>query len=108
VQKVITVPTGAREVRVEAVILRAKPCPVCNHPDGNPHDAIECMHCGADVSGIESAREDQGTVSYWHKDPLRRAAWRISHGDYDKPLGAAFLGLAALTTIAALRRRRRR
>jgi hypothetical protein len=72
---VAAAPAGARMVSVEALILRAKPCPSCGY--GEKYDAVNCRECGADMAGVESAQEPQGIVSYWHKNPLRRLAWRL-------------------------------
>ncbi|MEA2704742.1 MAG: hypothetical protein QOD63_2687 [Actinomycetota bacterium] len=27
----------------------------------------------------DGTREDQGIVAYWHRNPLRRWAWRLRH-----------------------------
>lgn len=40
----------AREVSMEAVVIRA-----------------------------DGTRENLGTIAYWHKNPLRRLWWRVTH-----------------------------
>ena len=31
------------------------------------------------VIRADGTREDLGTVAYWHKNPLRRLWWRLTH-----------------------------
>ena len=33
------------------------------------------------VIRADGSREDLGVVSYWHRNPLRRLWWRITHGN---------------------------
>ena len=46
--QVVSVPEGAKSITVEAVVIRA-----------------------------DGTQEDLGTVAYWHKNPLKRLAFRI-------------------------------
>lgn len=32
------------------------------------------------VIRADGRREDLGVVSYWHRNPLKRLAWRLKHG----------------------------
>lgn len=41
---------------------------------------IKSASIEAVIIRADGTREDLGTVSYWHKNPLRRALWRIKQG----------------------------
>jgi len=46
----VTLPAGAKEVKIEAIVLNA---------DG-------------------SVKQNLGVVAYWHKNPLRRVWWHLT------------------------------
>jgi hypothetical protein len=73
----MTVPVGAKQVIIEARIVRAAPecASVCYEAGaGRPP-------CGAgtDVPCRRSRQvEDLGAVAYWHENPARVLAWRAA------------------------------
>lgn len=72
----MTVPVGAKQVSIEARIVRAAPecASVCC--EGSAGRAP----CGAgtDVPCRRSRLvEDHGTVAYWHENPAKVMAWRV-------------------------------
>jgi hypothetical protein len=63
------VPAGARQLVISAVVHPA--CAACG--TANPHGAPECPGCQQPAA----APRDLGRVAFWHKNPLRRLAWRL-------------------------------
>lgn len=60
----MTVRTGFEEASIQAVVIRCG-CgdPLALHPN--------------DPCPTPRASENRGTISYWHKNPLRRAGWMV-------------------------------
>jgi hypothetical protein len=42
--------------------------------------SVQEASISAVVIRADGTREDLGTVSYWHKNLLRRLIWRLTHG----------------------------
>ena len=46
-------------------------CAACRHPNGKHLD--RCEQCGT----LTPKPRDLGAVAYYHRNPLRRIAWRV-------------------------------
>lgn len=62
----VTPTAHAKEASISATVIR------CGCPPG------EMDHLG-EVCYRPRATEDLGVVSYWHRNPVRRAAWSLKH-----------------------------
>ena len=76
---VVQVPAGAREVKIYQVVGRA--CRKCGgpskvDPDTGLHQLVNGKPVCADCGAMTSA-QDKGLTVYWHRNPLRRLAWRL-------------------------------
>lgn len=63
----MTVDTGVREASIQAQVIRCG----CRGRGGELHPGRPCP----DPLRVE----DLGTVSYWHKNPIRRWLWSARH-----------------------------
>lgn len=45
----------------------------------NARGGVRKLEIEAVVIRADGTREDLGTVAYWHRNPLRRWAWRLTH-----------------------------
>jgi hypothetical protein len=81
------VPVGAKQVVIEATVIRAAPecASVCYEASAGR------APCGAgtDVPCRRSrVAEDHGTVAYWHENPAKVLAWRMKQAL--RPVGIRF------------------
>jgi hypothetical protein len=65
------VPAGAKQLVIRAIVHPA--CATCGQ--SNPQGLSTCPGCGRQAA----APRDLGRIAYWHKNPLRRLAWRLGH-----------------------------
>jgi hypothetical protein len=72
----LTVPIGAKQVVIEATVIRA--APECASTCYSASSGGPPCGAGTDVPCRRSRLvEDHGAVAYWHKNPARVLAWRM-------------------------------
>ncbi len=48
-------------------------------PDLGAKGRLKCAQMQATVIRADGTREELGTVAYYHRNPLRRLWWRLTH-----------------------------